>query len=125
VSLVAGVVVVAVAAIGLPITAAGTSTIAGGAASAARGPPPKVKVIGTYKTLSSWAYRAYSVAAYAYRAVAYWFASRWILYKTASRELSRTLLSSGSTHCRSRLYSSILVTVLACITAVNSSHSGP
>ena len=52
-SLVAGVTVVVVAATGLPITAAGTSTIAGGAASATRGPPPKVKVIGTYKTLSS------------------------------------------------------------------------
>jgi hypothetical protein len=54
--LVAGVAIVAVAIMGLPITAAGTSTIAGGAASAAsaaRGPPPKVKVIGTCKTLSS------------------------------------------------------------------------
>jgi hypothetical protein len=51
--LVAGVAVVVVAAIGLPITAAGTSTIASGAASAPRGPPPKVKVIGTCKTLSS------------------------------------------------------------------------
>jgi hypothetical protein len=53
VSLVVGVVVVVVAVIGLPITAAGISIIAGGAASATRGPPPKVKVIGTYKTLSS------------------------------------------------------------------------
>jgi hypothetical protein len=51
--LVAGVAVVAVAATGLPITAASTGTIAGGAASATRGPPLKVKVIGTYKTLSS------------------------------------------------------------------------
>jgi hypothetical protein len=52
-SLVAGVVVVAVAVTGLPITAAGTSTITSGAASAARGLPPKVKVLGIYKTLSS------------------------------------------------------------------------
>jgi len=71
VSLVAGVVVVAVATTGLPIAAAGTSTIAGGAAGATRGPPPKVKVIGTYKTLSSWAYRAYSVATCTYRAATY------------------------------------------------------
>jgi hypothetical protein len=51
--LIAGVVVVAVAATGLPITAASTSTIASGAAGATKGLPPKVKVIGTYKTLSS------------------------------------------------------------------------
>jgi hypothetical protein len=53
VSLVAGVATVAVAIMGLPITAASTSIIASSAASAAKGPPPKVKVIGTYKTLSS------------------------------------------------------------------------
>jgi hypothetical protein len=75
-SLVAGVATVAVAVTGLPITAASTGTIAGSAASAPRGPPPKVKVIGTYKTLFSWAYRAYSVAAYAYRAIACSFTSR-------------------------------------------------
>jgi len=124
VSLVAGVAAVAVAATGLPI-AAGTGTIASGAASATRGPPPKVKVIGTYKTLSSWAYRAYSVAACTCRAAAYWFASRWTLRKTASRELLRILLSSGSTRYRSRLYGSVPVTALACTTAANSSHSGP
>jgi hypothetical protein len=65
-----GVVVVVVAVTGLPI-AASTSTIAGGTAGTTRGPPPKVKVIGTYKTLSSWAYRAYSITAYTYRAAAY------------------------------------------------------
>ena len=53
VSLVAGVAVVAVAATSLPITTTSTSTIASGAASVTRGPSPKVKVIGTYKTLSS------------------------------------------------------------------------
>jgi hypothetical protein len=52
-SLVAGVAVVAVTAISLPITTASTSIIASGAASITKGPPPKVKVIGTYKTLSS------------------------------------------------------------------------
>jgi hypothetical protein len=52
-SLVAGVAAVVVAAIGLPITAAGTSIITSGAASVPRGPPPKVKVIGTCKTLFS------------------------------------------------------------------------
>jgi hypothetical protein len=52
VPLVAGVAVVVVAAIGLPITA-NTGTIASGAASVTRGPPPKVKVMGTCKTLSS------------------------------------------------------------------------
>jgi len=45
--------VVVVAVTGLPITAASTSIITSGVASATRGPPPKVKVIGTYKTLSS------------------------------------------------------------------------
>jgi hypothetical protein len=125
VSLVVGVVAVAVAVTGLPITAAGTSTIAGGAAGAARGLPPKVKVIGTCKTLSSWAYRAYSVAACTYRAVACSFASRWTLRKTASRELSRTLLSSGSARYRSRLYGSVPATASAYIAAVNSSYSGP
>jgi hypothetical protein len=53
VSLVAGVVVVVVAITGLPITATSTSIITSSIASTARGPPPKVKVIGTYKTLSS------------------------------------------------------------------------
>jgi len=52
-SLVAGVAVVVVAIMGLPITTAGTSIIASSVASATRGPPPKVKVIGIYKTLSS------------------------------------------------------------------------
>jgi hypothetical protein len=54
--LVVGVATVAVAITGLPITATSTSIIAGGAASVAsatRGLLPKVKVIGTYKTLSS------------------------------------------------------------------------
>jgi hypothetical protein len=74
--LVAGVAVVAVAATGLLIAAASTGTIASGAAGATRGPPPKVKVIGTYKTLSSWAYRACNITAYTYRAAAYWFTSR-------------------------------------------------
>jgi hypothetical protein len=124
-SLVAGVATVAVAVTGLPIAAAGTSTIAGGAAGAPKGPPPKVKVIGTCKTLSSWAYRAYSIAVYAYRAVACSFASRWTLCKTASCELSRILLSSGSTCYRSRLCGSVPVTASAYIAAVNSSHSGP
>ena len=124
-SLVAGVAAVAVAETGLPITAAGTSTIAGGAASAPRGPPPKVKVIGTCKTLFSWDCRACSVAACAYRAAACWFASRWTLRKTASRELSRMLLSSGSARYRSRLYGSVLAIVSACTAAVNSSYSGP
>ena len=124
-SLVAGVATVAVAVTGLPIAAAGTGTIAGGVASAARGPPPKVKVIGTCKTLSSWACRAYSVAACACRAAACSFTSRWTLRKTASRELSRTLLSSGSARYRSRLCGSVLATASACIAATNSSHSGP
>jgi hypothetical protein len=55
VSLVVGVVVVVVvvAVIGLPITATSTSIITSGVASTTRGPPPKVKVIGIYKTLSS------------------------------------------------------------------------
>jgi hypothetical protein len=48
-----GVAIVAVAAIGLLITAASTSTITSSVASAPKGPLPKVKVIGTYKTLSS------------------------------------------------------------------------
>jgi hypothetical protein len=52
-SLVVGVVVVIVTKISLPITTTSTSTITSGAASTTRGPPPKVKVIGTYKTLSS------------------------------------------------------------------------
>ena len=52
VSLVAGVVAVVVAVIGLPITAS-TSTITSSITSATRGPLPKVKVIGTYKTLFS------------------------------------------------------------------------
>jgi archaellin len=51
--LVAGVAAVVVAAIGLPITAASTSIITSGAASATRGLLLKVKVIGIYKTLSS------------------------------------------------------------------------
>ena len=50
---IAGVVVVVVAVTGLPITTAGTSIITSGIASATRGLLPKVKVIGTYKTLSS------------------------------------------------------------------------
>jgi hypothetical protein len=123
--LVAGVAVVVVAATGLPITAAGTGIIASGAAGATRGPPPKVKVIGIYKTLSSWACRACSVAACTCRAAACWFASRWTLCKTASYELLRILLSSGSVRYRSRLCSSVLVTASACTIAVNSSHSGP
>jgi hypothetical protein len=123
-SLVAGIAAVAVAVTGLPITAS-TGTIAGGAAGAARGPPPKVKVIGTCKTLSSWAYRACSVTACTYRAAACWFASRWTLRKTASRELSRILLSSGSARYRSRLYGSIPATASACTAAANSSYSGP
>jgi hypothetical protein len=57
--LVAGVVIVVVAIIGLPITAASTSIITSSIASIAsiasttKGPPLKVKVIGIYKTLSS------------------------------------------------------------------------
>jgi hypothetical protein len=51
--LVAGVVVVVIAIIGLPITTASTSIITSGIASAARGSLPKVKVIGIYKTLSN------------------------------------------------------------------------
>jgi hypothetical protein len=53
VSLVAGVAIIVVATISLLITAAGTSTITSGVASAPKGPLPKVKVIGTCKTLSS------------------------------------------------------------------------
>jgi hypothetical protein len=71
VSLVARGAVVVVAVIGLPITTTSTSTITSSAASTTRGLLPKVKVIGTYKTLSSWAYRAYSITTYTYRAAAY------------------------------------------------------
>ena len=52
-SLVVGVAVVVVAIIGLPITTASTSIITNNIASTTRGPLPKVKVIGIYKTLSS------------------------------------------------------------------------
>ena len=51
--LVTGVAVVVVAAISLPITTASTNIITSSAASITRGLLPKVKVIGTYKTLSS------------------------------------------------------------------------
>jgi hypothetical protein len=51
--LVVGVIVVAVAIMGLPITATSTSIITSSAASTIRGPLPKVKVIGIYKTLFS------------------------------------------------------------------------
>jgi hypothetical protein len=123
-SLVTGVAAVAVAATGLPIAAAGIGIIAGGVAGVARGLPLKVKVIRMCKTLSSWACKAYSVAACACRAVACSFASCWTLCKTALCELSRTLLSSGSACCRSRLCGSIPVIILACIAAANSSYSG-
>jgi hypothetical protein len=51
--LIAGVVVVVAAITGLSITATGTSIITSSTASTTRGLPPKVKVIETYKTLSS------------------------------------------------------------------------
>jgi hypothetical protein len=47
------VVVVVVTIISLPITTTSTSIITSNIASATRGPLPKVKVIGIYKTLSS------------------------------------------------------------------------
>ena len=52
-SLVVRVAIVVVAATSLLITTASTSIIASSVASALKGPLPKVKVIGTYKTLFS------------------------------------------------------------------------